>query len=542
VTDDSRDSLTRGASLMVAGVFTAKLLGILFVVPLQNLIGNYALGLYQLVYPLYSIMLTLSTAGFPIALSKTISDLTTRRKLREANATFSIVGRSMLLFGLIAAVAMWIVGPYFLRAAHVGGTEAADALPAIHTLAPALLLLPFISVQRGFLQGAGRFGPSGLSQVVEQIARVGVVLTGLVIALQLASGPQTTAAIATFGATVGAGAAVLLLLPAVRKMRDEMRRKSRYAPTPRLHAATVLRRLFAFALPVALGTLVVPASQVIDAWTVPRLLEQAGTAPHQAVALFGVYSGEALRLVAVPLSFATAIGASVMPAITSALAHDSRRAAAHQVQQGLRLMTFILLPAAVSLVALATPLDIALFKTDAGASIIALCAVIAVFSGLELISTFSLQGYGHFYRPVTHMFIGLGVKLALNLALIPALGIYGAALASIGGYMLSSWLNMISLRHVSASSVGFVRTALRPLFSAAVAGVWMIALEAVYSGLAASLGGTGQRLFAVAIVLVGIGLGAPIYIMVSLYTKATSATELAQIPVAGRVLSRLLAP
>ncbi len=521
---------------MVVSVFIAKLLGILFVVPLQNLIGTYALGLYQLVYPLYSVMLTLTTAGFPLALSKTISNFAARGEFRKAGATYSIVGRTLALSGIVGFFAMWFGGPLFLAGTGAGPTVVRSALPAVRALAPALLVLPLMSAQRGYLQGNLRLEPSGSSQVLEQLVRVGIVLLGLIVAVRMGAGPSTTAAIATFGATAGAVAAFVFLLRAVRKLRTELARKSRFAPRPRLEPGPVLGQLFVYSLPIALGTLVLPLSQSIDAWTVTRELRTAGVSAAAAVTLYAIYSGEALRLMQVPLSFATAIGASVMPAVTEAVALRDGAAAQHRLLTALRMTAFVTLPAAVALAALARPIDIALFRQPNGVPVIAVAAVISVFSALELVSTYILQGYNAFYRPVWHMGAGAAVKLAGNLVFIPIIGVSGAALGSVFGYMASSWLNMTSLRRIARTRVTFLAAAWRPLVAAAGAGLFMYIVNQVYVIVSFRLHTPDSRPLALLCIVVAGGLGAPLYLGVALWIKAVTKAELASLPLLGRLV------
>ncbi|MCY0875673.1 MAG: polysaccharide biosynthesis protein [Firmicutes bacterium] len=539
-TEDTRQQASRGASSMVSAVFLAKVLGIFMIVPMQNLLGDYALGLYQLVYPLYTIMLTLSTAGFPIALSKTISQLNTQGKVREASQTYAIVGRTLLLFGLVAAVLMWFGGPYLLSWSVASPQILHDAIPAIHALAPALLLLPLMSAQRGYLQGNLRLEPSGASQVVEQFVRVGVVLIGLVIAVHFGASDSFTAAIATFGGTAGAVGGFILLLAAVKKTRRMNLRRVRYSTVTQLHTGPVLKQLFIYSLPIALGTLILPISQNIDNATVVRELIHGGMSDVAATEQYGVYAGVALRLMQLPLSFATAIGASIMPAITEALSRGLHLESRIRFISALRMTAFVTLPAAVTLGVMAGPINTALFPSAAGTGVIAIAAVISLFSALELVTTFILQGYDRFYQPVVHMAIGAVIKFAGNVFLIPILGIKGAALASVIGYAVSSWLNVNTLRQASGHPLSIPMLTWRSGMAAVLTGLWMFALTRLYQPVALVLHASDSRLLATAFVLLGLLIGAPIYLIAALWLRAIQPHELSRLPVAGRLLNRFL--
>ncbi len=538
--DSDETKFRRGASSMVSAVFISRILGIALIVPMQNLIGNYALGLYQLVYPLYTVMITLSTAGFPLALSKSISDFVAQGKLREASHMFSIVGRFLMLLGIPAFLIMWFAGPYLVGLSVPGDAMRIAAIPAIRALAPALLLLPLMSAQRGYLQGNFRLKQSGASQVVEQITRVVVVLLALIIAVKMGAGPTVTAAIATFGATAGAITAFMLLLQSVKKMRRETLRRLPHLKKSALRARPILRNLFAMSLPITLGTLVLPISQTIDGWTVPRVLVTSGATLVSAFSQYGVYSGEALRLIQLPLSFATAIGTSALPAISESVTLRNPALTRTRLHQALHMSTLIALPAFAVLFTMARPIDIALFRGTDGVTLMKATSIIVVLSGLELVSTYILQGYNAFYRPVVHMAAGAVLKLALNLTLIPIYGIAGAAYASIAEYALSSWLNMALIRRISGLRISYVKLSVRPFLATLVFGAWLYGIERVGQSVAHALTLDHSRLLALAILLLGLALGIPIYLLSAFFFKASTLDELVHLPLVGRLISRFL--
>lgn len=542
LSSESQSRFGRGASSMVSAVFISKILGLLFIIPLQNMIGGYSYGLYYLAYPLYTIMLTLSTAGFPLALSKSISDLSARGRHREATATFQIVGRAMLIFGLVSFLLMWFLGPLYLKFTIPANqhTLQHDALPAIRALAPALLLLPLMSAMRGYLQGYLRLQPSGTSQVVEQIVRVVFILAGAFIVIQLGYGPRVTAAIATFGAVAGAVPAFIVLRRAVIKTRRENVRKTRTTEIPKIKARSVLWKLFVYSLPIAMGTLVLPLSQQVDAWTVPRELIASGFSIVAATVQYGIYSGEALKLIQLPLSFANAIGASVMPAITEAMARKDRNLGETRLLLTLRMTGFITLPGAMILSVLALPINLALFKSTAGTDAIALAGVMSIFSAIELVSTYILQGYDRFYTPVWHMGVGLLLKLVFNLLLIPLLGIDGAAIAGIIGYFVSSWLNMSALRKTTGLRIYFFRLTWRTWISTAILGIFTYGILRLYEYITTWMPiFHASRLLALGAVIAGLALGGPIYIAVSIILRAVDQEELLHMPMIGPLLTRL---
>ncbi len=167
---------------------------------------------------------------------------------------------------------------------------------------------------------------------------------------------------------------------------------------------------------------------------------------NEANELWGILSRQAFQLVNIRSAFALAIGATVLPAIAHAQTLKEQAKVIQTIRGTIRSMFFMTFPAAAVFLALAKPIDIAFYDSNQGTGVIAMVSLIGVFSGLELISTYMLQGLGKMYRPVRNMFIGILVKVVFNAMLIYTLGILGAAIASAIGYLCSSWLNIMAVK------------------------------------------------------------------------------------------------
>ncbi len=173
-------SLTRGASVMVASVTAAKLLGLIYLFPLTRLIHDEGIGIYSNAYALYVILLTLATAGFPTAMGKLVSERLALRRYGEVEGLYRITVRTVVRLGVILAILMWFGAPLYAR--MVALRESAQAVSAltlsIRALAPALLVVPLMSALRGYLQGFQRLEPSAYSQALEQLVRVVAIVIG----------------------------------------------------------------------------------------------------------------------------------------------------------------------------------------------------------------------------------------------------------------------------------------------------------------------------------------------------------------------------
>ncbi|MBX5437309.1 MAG: polysaccharide biosynthesis protein [Alicyclobacillaceae bacterium] len=547
--NQARRDLTRGASVMVASVTLAKLLGIVWVVPLTVLIGNVGLGIYQNAYALYTILLTVATSGFPTAMGKLVSERLALGRTAEVEQLFRVAMRVVTVLAIVCSALVWFGAPVYSRLVALRDEgQAVQALVwAVRALAPAVVVVPLMSGLRGYLQGFQWLEPSGYSQAVEQLFRIAAMLVGAWVAMRATGDPARGAAAATFGAFVGALAGLVLLAAATIRLRRTWRRQVRYrqpgrrwanSPAqPTNHEAFLL--LWRYALPVCLGALVVPISNLVDSLTVQNFLMFAGESFRTATEQYGILTRQAYTLIQLPLSFAMAIGASVLPAISGAAAVRDQRAVERTVTGTLRSMFFITFPMSAAFLILAKPIDVLLFGSTQGAAIISSVSFMGIFSGLELVSTYMLQGFGRMYRPVRNMLLGVALKLVLNVALILPLHILGAALATTAGYLLSSTLNLLAVRKYGRVPFSAIRLSARSLVAAVILCPVLGAADLAVSRATGSLAASHPRLWAALDTLIPLAAGAVVYLAASIRLQAVTADELQRLPGVGRQLARL---
>jgi stage V sporulation protein B len=431
-----RNLFIRGAFILALAGMISKVLGSVYTIFLQNIIGDHGLGLYQMAYPIYSTLLLLSTAGFPIAVSKFVAEHIAIGDYRGAKNVFRVSAILLMVTGIVFFVLLFFGAPLF---ASFFGDEASAY--AIRAIAPALLVVPVMSAIRGYFQGWQEMNPTAVSQVVEQIVRVATILVAATLLLPY--GSEYAAAGAAFGAVTGAIASFLVLLWFIWKRREFFRHDARMQNRVKPKSTwEIVKQLCWYALPVSLGAMVVPLMNNVDVLTVVNLLKDNGYTQNEATEMFGLLSGRAFKLMMLPSTFATAIGAAVMPAISAGLALGNRRIVYNRIELAMRMTMLIALPASVGLALLAKPIDIMLFKDAEGARAITVISVATLVSSLQVTTSAILQGMGIVYLPVRNLLIGGSFKLFLNLALVPLWGIEGAAMSTVISYFVATLLNL----------------------------------------------------------------------------------------------------
>lgn len=507
-------------SLAMAGLI-AKILGVIYMVPFQNMAGDGTLGLYQYAYSIYVVMLQVATAGFPLAMSKLISERLARLDFAGADQIYRVGARYLSLAGLVIFVIMFAMGGWL--AIWMGNYAASTAIRA---LSFSLLIVPLLAAMRGYIQGNQMMAISGNSQVVEQLVRSTVILFGVwVVAVLLDGSQRVTAAVATFSAVLGAVASLIFLARHVVKIRRE--NKKRYIRDSTEPTKSVMRTILKYSIPITLSSLVLPLSQAVDSFTITKLLMHGFQMTNDAAtAEYGVFTGRALRLIALPLALATGIGLSIMPAIAEAIAAKNQPLRNARVMTAFRLTSFFAFPTSVGIYVLAGPIDIALFEDLNGADTIAMVSFMAIFSSYELVTTYILQAMGFMYLPVKNMFIGLAAKLVLNLLLVPEYGIFGAAIASVCGYVLSSLLNFFSVRRLGDTPLPVSDLLLKPMFASLLMGVvvWMVTwipVEVIVPW---------PRIHSLVLVMIGGLVGAVVFGTLMIVMKGISNEEMKRLP------------
>jgi O-antigen/teichoic acid export membrane protein len=299
------------------------------------------------------------------------------------------------------------------------------------------------------------------------------------------------------------------------------------------NVGALMVKIFRYALPICMGSLILPLFSLIDTFTVKNVLQWIGVPFHQAKWWFGIYT-RGQPLVQFASFFATALSLALVPAIAESVTKRNAAYTRSAVAFALRLTLVIGLPASVGLALIAQPLNIMLYQDDKGTSALMILSFAPVFSTLCITSSGILQGLGRLYLPVGHLLIGVLVKLLLNLLLTSRWSIEGAALATVIGYLAAAALNLLAVKRSAGLTLDLNRFIVKPLlatlFMAAV-----VLLTIRLAGLAGNGGGTraGCSLTALGAVLVG----AAAYLMAVFRNRILTEDDFKWLPDGERFLS-----
>lgn len=446
-----RGTVWQGAFWLSIGSFISKLIGAVYRIFLPRVLGDYGVGLFQMAYPLYAVLLAVSVNGIPTALSKQTAEKLSRGDETGAEALGAWAQVGLGTIGMLLAVVMELCAPLIARGLFF---EPAATLP-IRALAPAMGFVSLEASFRGYFQGRQEMAPTAASQILEQVVRVSVMFP--IALLLLPEGIERAAAGATLGAPIGAlvGVGYLIWRRAHHEPRFRLRR-----PVP----FGELGRLFLVALPMSLSGLLFPLMLLADSMFVPLRLTRTGMPLVKATALFGRLSGEAMPLVNLTMVVGAALAVSLVPAVARSIASGRREEAGHRVGVAMHLVWLLGLPMGGGLIVLARPLTELLYGESGASGALEVLAFGATVLALQQVLGSALQAAGRGWIPVKNLVVGALAKFALTwwLTPIPALGIRGAAIGTVVAGILTAYLNWRDWAKIVPHRGGMLTGALWP--------------------------------------------------------------------------------
>lgn len=512
--------LLKGTAILTIGLFLSKALGLLYVIPFYAIVGEDHVTLYQYAYIPYNIALSIAIAGAPLAISKFVArynamgDYAMGRRLLKGSMGI------MMLTGVASFLIL-----YFLAEpiAHMVITDKEqlfttnDIATVIRWVSFALIVVPVMSIVRGFLQGYGKMEPTAVSQLIEQIVRIVVVLAGALFVVYFLHGSQKVAVnFAVFAATIGSIASLGVLYWYWRKYKPEFDYLlSTSTSSGEVPVKDITTELITYIIPFVLVGVINPLYQMIDMLTFNAAMKDIGLS-NVSDTYLGMLNFTTHKLVMIPVMVATGFSMALIPVITEYFTKQDHTGLKNALDQTYQIMIFLTVPMVTGIAVLSAPLYHALFKeSSVGAMILGNYAPVAILFGLYTVTAAILQGIDRQKWIIFTSLLGLFIKLVLNIPLIKLMETNGAILATAIGYGVAVGLNIIiiSIAMEYRSKLVIRRTILIALLNLAM----FIAVFFTLRGLIA-LQPAGGKLHALLYVFICTVVGVAVYGYLSLKT------------------------
>lgn len=438
-----KEKMLRGSAWMTAGSIISRILGALYIIPWYSWFGSDKLqanALYTKGYTVYSIFLMIAISGIPSAVAKQVAHYNSKNEYGVSKRLFKTSLVALFILGAVCTLVFWLIAPWI--------SQGDPRMVSIYrSLALALLIIPSMSLLRGYFQGFQDMAPSALSQLIEQFLRIIYMLLATYITIKV-MGLAFEAGVwqSTFAAFIGAVGGTLLLVGYYLKHKKRLDKLvSQSNDQLKITNATLLKEVLYQALPFIFIACAMSMFNLVDQFTFPVIMQQAGAySMAQINALYALFAGNTNKLIMIVVALSTAMATTAIPLLSEAVAKCDSTLMKKQLLESLELLFFVMLPAVFGMAAVSRPLYLVFYGYEAtGIFVLAISAYVALAMGLFNVLGSLLQGIYENKQAIKYTAWGLGLKLVLQYPLTLWLSVFGPLLAT---GIAMSWASYLMLR------------------------------------------------------------------------------------------------
>ena len=531
--NEKKPSFLGGAAVLAAAVAIVKIIGAVYKIPFGNIVGSEGQTYFNVAYNIYNVLLTISTAGLPLAISKLTSQAHAQGRENQKRKIFRTAIWLFFVLGLAFSLLMYFGAAQLAALIH----EPLGFWP-IRALSPAVFCVCLLACMRGYTQGQGNMTPTAISQVLEAMCKVCIGLPLAWYVLKLGMGLDLSAAGAILGVTIGTMLSMVFLMFYLLTHRDHTLGQD----TPD-SAGAIMRQVLAIGVPITLSNSAMSIITMVDTSNVLGRLQTIPELADDAATLFGQYQF-GMNLINLPPSFVFPVTMSLIPFAAAALTRRDAVEADRIISSAFRIIAALAIPAGVGLSVLGGSALLMLYPaqyTDALAAgpHMRWLGIACIFICLMNLTNAILQTYGKEKIPIVTVIIGGITKIVLNYLLVgnPDINIHGAPISTLCCYAVIVGLNLIFVWKYSVKKPHYLQLFAKPVIASVVMGA---AAWAVHGLVMQALTGGEYAYGANALAtLVGIGAGVVVYFILVIALRILRAEDLKGIP-HGQTLVRLL--
>ena len=568
-----KQNFIEGAVILTIGMLIVKLVGALFKIPLAIVITENGMGYFGTAYAFYSVVYSLATAGFPIAIARMVAENYSLKRYNDIKKVKRVALPIFLITGTLGTLLMIIGAPFYTEAVGNSG-----AYLSIIVLSPSIIFCCLSSIYRGYYEGLADMLPTAVSQITESLCKLLIGLSLAVLTVYLVNGEyeaygtvlgnivsESEAALKAYslasaasilGVTLGSAASFLYLCIYYKRHGDGIN-ADMYRMSPKPHSGkAVAKKLIFTAIPIGIGALAMSIATLIDSTLLQQKLNEIMESSPDALVniykgmipeanlenresipnfLWGCYNNASTLFLLVG-SITQAIGISALPGLTDAFTKKNKDEIKKNIESVLRVTSLFCIPAGIGISVLSEPVAKFIYGSGLGSSITAKILVIlgiaALFASLSTPLSSMLQAVGRVELPVIFVIIGLIIKILINYFVcgIPEINILGAGTGTLICYMLVTVMELIAVKKVTNAGVSIKNAMLRPTVSA------------LFCGAAAYIANNLLNNLDIDIKLnciISIFFGVTVYIIMLLLLKAVTKNEVLMLP-KGEKIAKIL--
>ncbi len=450
-----KNTLMEGAIIATIGIVIVKVIGLLYVIPFNAIIGEQGGALYGYAYNIYMLFLSISSAGFPFAISKLTSEYNALGYKKAVKDTYKLSLKIISVISALIFILLFLFAPNIARLIignAEGGNTISDIAFVIRMVSFAILVVPFLSVTKGFLQGYKYISPTSVSQIIEQIVRVIVILLGSFLALKIFNTDLKTAVgIAVSGAFFGGIFAYIYLKIKIKK--SKLLPKEEVKDKKEISKKEIIKKILYYSIPFIIISLIYNLYNTVDMILVSRTMNDILKLPVSVTeSVVSIFTTWGVKLNNIILAIITGLTTSLIPNIVSSFTKGDMKDVDRKFNKSLQYILFIMVPCTLFLSFLAEPIWTLFYgESTYGPIVYKVFVFSALFGGFYSVVVNTLQGLSKYKLVITTVLIGLFLNTVLDvpmMLLVYNLGFevsYGAILAAVIGYSVSVIISLVVL-------------------------------------------------------------------------------------------------
>ena len=445
-----------GALIATIAIIVSKILGVVYVIPFYNIIGENGGSLYGYAYNIYNFFLIISSAGIPLAISKITSEYNTLGKQKEKTYMFKYASKIIQIFSIVSFCICFFGAPLIAQVIVgdlQGGNSVADVTYVLRCVSFAILVVPLLSILRGYLQGHRYIAAPSIGQVIEQFTRVLIIIIGSFLALKVFHlNVAKAVGIAVSGAFIGAIISYMYLLIKTRAIKKDLFTK--YEEVSQEEKKSILKKLIGYCIPFIVINVANSIYNSVDMILVIKGLNWIGYPAEDIETISSIFTTWCAKLVSVVTAIATGLVISLIPSIVEAFTKKDMKEVNLQFNKTLQVLLYAILPLSIFLSIFSKEIWTCFYgQSFYGPLIFKYTILLAILDSAYIMICSALQGLNKTKLIYTSVGIGLITKTILDIPLIllfNKIGIYpfyGAILATTIGYCLSLLIPLYTLKH-----------------------------------------------------------------------------------------------
>ncbi|MCL2566254.1 MAG: polysaccharide biosynthesis protein [Defluviitaleaceae bacterium] len=527
--NNRNSSFVAQAAILASAGLISRVIGFAYKLPMQAMIGDKGMGIYNQGHTIYNFLLILSSAGLPAAISKMVSTRLAFNQAKNAHQVFLVSLKFAICIGLMGSLFLFFGARLFSNMLNTP-----EVFLSIRALAPTVFIFAILSVFRGYFQGMNNSVPTALSQIIEQIlnAITSILLVFLLFRVNISYAAAGGNAATGIGAFVGLFVLMFIYKKKRPQIHKNIKRNEAFATTE--SESSILSELIRTSFPIIAGTAIFSGASLIDNYMVMDRIALSGEFTHNEIlAMYGQLTAKFMALTTLPVTIATSMGTAAIPGISAAVAKRDMKSVTSRINMAIRLAMVVCVPAAFGIGLFADEILILLFPTSPeGGHLLRIGFVSVIFLALNQISTGVLQGVGQVKIPAFAALLGCIGKIITNHILlpIPSINIMGAVIGTVVCYAIAAPVNVYFAYKLTGARPDFGGMLFKPIFGA----IFMSAVcFVVYHALFLLLSSNAFAL------LISIGVGVCVYFVVMIVIGGLRRGDLVSLPMGIKVIEFL---